>query len=544
MKRKSDPSKIPTCCDKKACNSRYCERSTSTDTSSMFDDSVFRTMSQISQISQTDHQSSNVTKWLNDFQVLSSNEKNLALGAITKTCNITQLRALKEQIDPHFQRDFISQLPKEITMKVLNYLSAADLVQASATCHSWRTLCEDVVLWRQKFPDHHLWPPVKNSADQGCTSSSLVARCPAKASFVRCQTVLAKWRRGEPKRRIVLRGHDDHVITCVQVYDNGRRVVSGSDDNTLKVWSTETEQCLHTLAGHTGGVWCSQVTSDGHLIVSGSTDRTVRVWDALGGKCLFTLVGHTSTVRCMALNGDTLVSGSRDATLRVWNVRQGEYLFTLSGHSAAIRCVQFDGRRAVSGSYDFTVKVWDVDRRCCMHTLVGHTDRVYSLQFDGLRGLIASGSLDSSIRVWDATDGRSLSTLVGHRSLTSGMALNGDTLVSGNADSTVRVWDVRQGRCIHTLSGENKHNSAVTSLQLLTGARLVATSSDDGYVKLWDTHDGTFIRDLLKLPSSGGSGGCIWRLKATPTMLICAVGSRNGTEDTKLIIFDFDADCP
>lgn len=54
---------------------------------------------------------------------------------------------------------------------------------------------------------------------------------------------------------------------------------------------------------------------------------------------------------------------------------------------------------------------------------------------------------------------------------------------------------------------------------------------------------GVFVRDLVRL-RSGGSGGCIWRLKSTPTMLVCAVGSRNGTEDTKLILLDFDADYP
>jgi F-box/WD-40 domain protein 7 len=54
---------------------------------------------------------------------------------------------------------------------------------------------------------------------------------------------------------------------------------------------------------------------------------------------------------------------------------------------------------------------------------------------------------------------------------------------------------------------------------------------------------GVFIRDLVRL-TSGQQGGCIWRLKATPTMLACAVGSRNGTEDTKLVLLNFDADYP
>jgi len=209
---------------------------------------------------------------------------------------------------------------------------------------------------------------------------------------------------------------------------------------------------------------------------------------------------------------------------------------------AAVRCVQFDGRRAVSGAYDCAVKVWDVEKETCLHTLEGHTNRVYSLQFDSERNIIVSGSLDTSIRVWDIVSGQCLYTLMGHQSLTSGMQLRGNILVSGNADSTIKVWDISNGQCLHTLAGANRHQSAVTSLQFLQNG-LVVSSSDDGSVKLWDALTGQFLRDVVRLQSCG-AGGCIWRLRATPTMLLCAVGSRNGTEDTKLLVLDFNSDYP
>ena len=50
---------------------------------------------------------------------------------------------------------------------------------------------------------------------------------------------------------------------------------------------------------------------------------------------------------------------------------------------------------------------------------------------------------------------------------------------------------------------------------------------------------GEFIRDLVAL-ESGGSGGVVWRIRANSTKLVCAVGSRNGTEETKLLVLDFD----
>ena len=104
--------------------------------------------------------------------------------------------------------------------------------------------------------------------------------------------------------------------------------------------------------------------------------------------------------------------------------------------------------------------------------------------------------------------------------------------------------------------GPNKHQSAVTCLQF--NNKFVITSSDDGTVKLWDvrtgqsrlivrslslmlTSLGEFIRDLVAL-DSGGSGGVVWRIRSSPTKLVCAVGSRNGTEETKLMVLDFDAE--
>lgn len=51
------------------------------------------------------------------------------------------------------------------------------------------------------------------------------------------------------------------------------------------------------------------------------------------------------------------------------------------------------------------------------------------------------------------------------------------------------VWNILDGTCIHTFAGPNKHSSAVTGLRFLDNG-FVATSGDDGFVKLWDVKDG------------------------------------------------------
>ena len=53
-------------------------------------------------------------------------------------------------IEPQFQRDFISLLPKELALYVLAFLSPRDLTRAAQTCRCWRILAEDNLLWREK----------------------------------------------------------------------------------------------------------------------------------------------------------------------------------------------------------------------------------------------------------------------------------------------------------------------------------------------------------------------------------------------------------
>ncbi|XP_050076109.1 F-box/WD repeat-containing protein 7 [Anopheles maculipalpis] len=475
-----------------------------------------------------------LNEWLMQFQRWTHVERLLAVDRLIEHCEPTQVRHMMKVIEPQFQRDFISLLPKELALQVLSYLEPKDLLRAAQTCRSWRFLADDNLLWKEKCKESGIGiEPSTDRPKRGRTGNMPPISSPWKAAYMRQHIIEMNWRSRPIRTAKVLKGHDDHVITCLQFC--GNRIVSGSDDNTLKVWSAITGKCLRTLTGHTGGVWSSQMS--GNIIISGSTDRTLRVWKADTGQCMHILHGHTSTVRCMHLHGSKVVSGSRDATLRVWDVNLGTCLHMLVGHLAAVRCVQYDGKLIVSGAYDYMVKVWNPERQECLHTLQGHTNRVYSLQFDGIH--VVSGSLDTSIRVWDAETGSCKHALMGHQSLTSGMELRQNILVSGNADSTVKVWDIITGQCLQTLSGPNKHQSAVTCLQF--NSRFVITSSDDGTVKLWDVKTGEFIRNLVAL-ESGGSGGVVWRIRANDTKLICAVGSRNGTEETKLMVLDFDVE--
>jgi hypothetical protein len=101
-------------------------------------------------------------------------------------------------------------------------------------------------------------------------------------------------------------------------------------------------------------------------LLSGSMDQTVKVWGAEKGQELLTLKGHTGGVTsvCFSPDGKRILSGSDDNTVKGWDADKGQELLTLQGHTDQVTSVSFspDGKRFLSGSADGAVKVWDASR--------------------------------------------------------------------------------------------------------------------------------------------------------------------------------------
>jgi WD40 repeat protein len=272
-----------------------------------------------------------------------------------------------------------------------------------------------------------------------------------------------------------LTGHFGAVNACVVTTD-GRRVVSASDDKTLKVWDLDTGRVVATLEGHTGWVMSCAVTPDGRRVVSASGDQTLEVWDLGTGRVVTTLEGHTRAVNSCAVtpNGRRVISVSDDQTLKIWDLSTGRVVATLEGHTGAVNscAVARDDCRLVTASDDGMLNVWDLDTGRVLATLEGHTRVVNGCAVTPDGRCVVSASDDKTLKVWDLDTGRVVTTLEGHTGAVNSCAVtpDGRRLVSASSDKTLKVWDLATYQCLTTLRGDTSFAAvAATTTTICAG---------------------------------------------------------------------------
>ncbi|KAG5316607.1 SCAP protein, partial [Pseudoatta argentina] len=156
--------------------------------------------------------------------------------------------------------------------------------------------------------------------------------------------------------------HRAHQQAITVLDSEGGRVLTGSQDHTLKVYRLEDQLPLYTLHGHCGPISClfidriSPMTSG-----SGSQDGLLCVWDLLTGACMYSIQAHDGAVAAITCSVSYVISIGTDERLCVWERFQGHLLHTLPAHKAAysLQLVMLTHHLLITSNQGSLV-VWDV----------------------------------------------------------------------------------------------------------------------------------------------------------------------------------------
>ena len=243
---------------------------------------------------------------------------------------------------------------------------------------------------------------------------------------------------------VTLRGHTDYVADCAwcgAAESFGETAATASSDGTVRLWRTETGECLQVVDvrenSDTGAVTCVDAmtttdapgtVSDECVFVVGLMDGSTRFYHARTGACALVLLGHLGAVTGIAVSTDEIASSSsaRDARARVcYGCRDGSvgcfdahsrddgltmeiaHIARRSGHPDAdlegVTCVRFVSsttRAIATSSEDGTARVWNPQRGACDFLLTGQTPSASIDCVSMLDDVLACGGSDGTVSVW------------------------------------------------------------------------------------------------------------------------------------------------
>jgi WD40 repeat protein/tRNA A-37 threonylcarbamoyl transferase component Bud32 len=251
------------------------------------------------------------------------------------------------------------------------------------------------------------------------------------------------------------RGHRAYVST-ITVSPDGTKVLTGSSDETLRLWDTASGQEKKILSGHHAKILTAFFTPDGKRALSGAEDGTLRLWDLAEGK----EISPTESEQHDVLTRAWL---SPDGSTYLWTRGRGPLelktidrtpIGAFAGTDDDVRAVALsaDGKSFARAGQKGGLDIWSIEDRAKPVRRIETRDAVNSIRFLAKKGLVLTGGADGIVRLSNAQTGETRE-LPGHAQWISEAVSSPDErlVASCSSDATVRVFEVDSGRQVGSI---------------------------------------------------------------------------------------------
>lgn len=288
-------------------------------------------------------------------------------------------------------------------------------------------------------------------------------------------------------------GHSKETWSVAFAPD-GRKFLTGSDDETIREWETASGKLLRETAKQGGTVAALAYSPDGSIVAAASLaeiadcPENVRLLKLDSWELMRALRGHSDKVYSAAFDpsGNVLATGSREVIL--WNVKSGTCIKKLDDSlqsNKKVKSIAFsrDGSLLAFASEDGHTYLYEfpsLTRRAALES----GGQVWAVAFSPDGRLLAAGNQDGSVTVWNPHTLKRRFVLKGHLLGVRSIAISHDgrTIATGSFDHTIKLWGPFTGQEFCTLQG---HDDQVFCLAFSRDDQWLASGSYDGAVKLW-----------------------------------------------------------
>lgn len=325
-----------------------------------------------------------------------------------------------------------------------------------------------------------------------------------------------------------LKGHFDS-IRCVTFHPIDSLVLSGSEDQTIKLWNLDKfasfntqsskknaqnsdYEPIYTYRGHSAAILDLLMCSNGTQFFSCSLDSTIKLWN-MPSSCdqidpydvynsniyVKSLIGHTDAVWSMCLNGDTLVSSSSDRSISIWkpfNDVEDTRLSTiqLDYIPTSINFNSQNSQQIIAAFDRHNHQIFDIESGKSIFDFEGidnqdnSVSHCYKILSHPTNSLIISAHEDKSIRFYDSLSGKLIHKMIAHQDACTNLAIDPSHtyLLSSSHDCSIRLWSLDTKNCIQEITAHRKKNDeSVHCVAYHETKSYIASGAADALLKIY-----------------------------------------------------------